>query len=286
MSADLVVQSGAPVYWLHANTACYNNEWYNPLINKRFSKNINGKLINIAAGTAQNYFSTGVEFQKDEKVKQYILDFYSKCNLTTVRDALAKKVLSDFRLNVRYIPCTSIFSNDQFNIQKGDGKYLVMNYMVGGGHYKFSQAIDDAKWHDTFLRLYNHLKKNNNIILVAHNQEEFEHALKIAPQSQIFISNNYIDYIKFYSRAKLGIMNRVHGAFCMASFGIPSIVIGSDSRARMADSLEIMNYFVEDATYEQLLNDIENLNLQAEREKLTVIKEKAKCDYFDAFKSI
>ena len=97
------------------------------------------------------------------------------------------------------------------------------------------------------------LKRYYKVVLVCHNKKEVFQAKQLKLDVDIFYSNNFIDYIKFYSNAKAGIVNRVHGGFIMAAYGIPSIVIGSDSRAKMTEMLNLPNYFVEDISLEQIM---------------------------------
>ena len=76
LEADIIVQSGAPVYWCHekGGTHCYKVEWYEPLIKDRLSKNKNAILLNFAAGTCQKYHSFGDEFC--DKCNSYMKEFY------------------------------------------------------------------------------------------------------------------------------------------------------------------------------------------------------------------
>ena len=147
LESDIVVQSGAPVYWCHkvGGGHCCNNEWYKPLIKERwlkYKKEI--PLLNLAAGTCQTYYSDGSEFC--EKCNNYIKEFYEYSTITTVRDTLAKKVLKNIGLDVKVIPCSSIFAIDNYGLNNEGEEYVVVNYMKGGGHYTFGQKIDFEKF--------------------------------------------------------------------------------------------------------------------------------------------
>lgn len=288
LKSDIVIQSGAPVYWLHKNAKCYNNEWYKPLIKNRFCRKKNGTLLNIAAGSAQEYYSDGSEFLNHQKARDYITEFYNFCEITTVRDHLAKKILGLFNLNAECLPCTSIFSNDQYKIKRGNKGYIVLNYMEGGGHYSFSQKIDNFKWQNRFKEIFNKLSTKEKVVLVCHNKKELFEAQKFTSLSNIFYSRNFIDYINFYSQAKAGILNRVHGAFLLSSFGIPAIIVGSDSRARMGDVMGIQNYFVEEASTDFILKQFYEIleNLKIEEEKIYHKKVEAKENYLRLFKNL
>ena len=47
LEADIVIQSGAPVYWCHKDfgSHCADNEWFDALIRRRFSRNKKAKCI-------------------------------------------------------------------------------------------------------------------------------------------------------------------------------------------------------------------------------------------------
>ncbi|WP_017726147.1 polysaccharide pyruvyl transferase family protein [Halalkalibacterium ligniniphilum] len=289
LKSDLVVQSGAPVYWSHdGGPHCSENEWYTPLIRRRYSKlSAHVPLLNLAAGSCQKYHSDGSDFLYTKDI-EYVKEFESITSVTTLRDSLSKKILNNIGLDAPVIPCSSIFAKDNLNITQNNSDYVALNFMKNGAHFTFGQKIDSVKWWKTFKEFYEHIKNKENCVFVCHNNKEVEEAKKIDSNAQIFISNNYIDYVKFYSKAKFGIMNRVHGAFMIASFGRPSFVIGNDSRAVMAEEIGLKHGFVADMTIEGLVNEYEYLKEGADNfvERFQEIKEKAFNDYMKALGEI
>jgi hypothetical protein len=287
--ADIVVQSGAPVYWCHelVGAHCYENEWYRPLIKERLSKNKSVKFLNLASGSCQKYYSDGTEFCR--KCNTYIKVIYNLSDVTTLRDTLSQKILAKIGINCPVIPCCSIFAIDEHGFKNEGDKYVVVNYMKGGAHYTFGQNIDFKKWEKEFKKFYYDLKKSENVIISCHDQHEFSEAKKLDPNGKIFYKkNNYIAYMKFYSKAKFGIMNRIHGAYLIASYGKPSIIIGNDSRARMAQEIGLESCFVNDADYDFLKKKYwilkegdNNFGL-----KFRSIKEKAFKNYMKALSSL
>lgn len=286
--ADLLVQSGAPVYWCHdGGSHCFNNEWYGPLIKRRFTKAKNIPLINLAAGTCQPYHSDGSEFCS--KCEKYMKEFYDYSKITTARDTLSKVAFEKIGKNIPVIPCSSIFAVDEHGLKNEGEDFVVVNYMRGGAHYTIGQDIDFDKWEKAFKDFYFELKKSERVIFSCHNQKEVNEALEIDSNAEIFYEkDDYLAYMKLYSKAKCGIMNRVHGGFMLASFGKPSIVIGNDSRARMAGEIGIQHYFVNDATTELLCSEYERIckNKEEYKTQFESIKEKAYQDYMEAFKAL
>ena len=287
LDADIIVQSGAPVYWCHkiGGGHCAQNEWYTPLINRRCLKNEKTILLNLAAGTCQRYDSDGLEFRKCPVCSKYIQDFFNLCKVTTVRDALAKKVFNSIGLDAPLIPCSSIFAIDEYGWKDEHPEYVVVNYMREGGHYTFGQEIDFEKWHKDFKKFYYEIKKTERVIFSCHNQKEVDEAKSINQDAEIFYRpNDYLAYMKFYAKAKLGIVNRVHAAFLMASYGKPSIVIGNDSRAKMANEIGLKNVFVNDANSHYLMSQYEDIKdvIGNFGERFTEIKKKAYNNYMTA----
>lgn len=285
LSSDIVIQSGAPVYWYHSSrNHSGRNEWYKPLIIKRFLKKQNQKLFNIAAGSCQEYHSTGNEFFDNDEFLNYVKEFYSLCEITTVRDNMSKQFLNKLNFNAQLIPCSSIFAKDEYNIKTNGDDYVVLNYMESGGHYTFTQKISKEKWENTFKELYSRLVEKENVVCVCHNKTEVTLLKKLIPSAKYFYSNNYIDYLTFFSKAKLGITNRVHAAFILASFGKPAFIIGADSRALMSNQIGIESVFVEDANTELLFEKyLELANTKDQfKEKIDFIQKRA----FNSYKLV
>lgn len=288
LESDIVVQSGAPVYWCHdaLNSHCANNEWYQPLILRRFTKNKKAKLLNLAAGTCQNYHSDGTEFLKCVKDVEYIRKLFKISAVTTLRDSLARTVLNLLGLDSPVIPCSSIFAADEHRLKSEGNDYVAVNYMDGGSHYTFGQNIDKGKWNSEFQSFYWKIKKMSRVVFICHNKQEVYEAKRFDPAAEIFYSDDFIAYMKFYSRARFGILNRVHGAFMLASFGKPSIVIGNDTRAKMANEIALRSYFVNDVDCQLLIKEYERLEEESGTygDRFYAIKRKAFTDYLNALR--
>jgi hypothetical protein len=263
VNADLVVQCGAPIYWCHdhVNAHCCENEWYEPLIKRRFIQNKKARFFNMAGGSCKTYFSDGSEFCP--RCIAYIRELYDVSSLTTLRDALASDVLSQTGADAPLLPCTSLFAGDEFGIQPESGDYVVVNFMPLAGHYSFEKNIDKFRWQSVFKQVYESLKQSNRIVFVCHNEKEKKHAKQIDPSAKIFYAKNYIDYLNIYAGAKYGLVNRIHGAYALASFGKPSIVVGNDSRARMADEIGVERLYVNDVESQILLDAIDRMQRDA-----------------------
>ena len=125
---NLIIQSGAPFLWPN----CYMNEWAEPIW-----YNAIGQLkeeiptLNLAIGSCYPWENQSEVFQnkKDEK---YAQDIGSFCRITTTRDRLASKLLHSVGVDNKLMPCTAFFVDNTY-VNNEKGKYVLINYMEGGG---------------------------------------------------------------------------------------------------------------------------------------------------------
>lgn len=286
-NADVLIQSGAPVYWCHpGGPHCADNEWFDPLIRKRFLPNRRGRMfLNIAGGSCQRYHSDGSELDTCPKCNAYIREFFDACDLTILRDKLARTMLNKAGRDAAVLPCTSIFARDRLRLSAADGEYIVLNFMENGGHYTFGQNIDSNLWRTQFKQLAAEAKKHGRVVVACHTQGEAELAKQLVPECDRFIvPDEHSEFMKFYARAKFGIVNRVHAGFMMASFGKPAVVIGNDSRALMVENLNLPSYFVGDVQkigVEALVNQAQ-ARVSTYADEIEEIRSNAKRDYVSA----
>ncbi|MCM0081369.1 hypothetical protein L4X63_07180 [Geomonas sp. Red32] len=290
MAADLVVQSGAPVYWCHPSTKshCADNEWFKPLVKRRLSQR-NQPFGNLAAGTCQGYHSDGAEFCRCPKCASYIKELSALSKVTTLRDSLASTVFDSLGLSAPVIACSSIFAVDEYGLAPGGDDYVVVNFMGLGGHYDFREGIDPNRWRGEFASFYQQLVRQEKVIFCCHDEKEVGEAKGIDPGAEIFYpGGDFLAAMKFYAGAKYGIFNRVHGAFMLASFGKPAVVIGNDSRARMAAEIGLPHFFMGDVDAELLCDRWRWLAAGGDgyRERFAEIKRRSLDDYLAALASL
>jgi hypothetical protein len=131
-----------------------------------------------------------------------------------------------------------------------------------GGHFRFGQDIDQRGWEAAVRSFYEKVRRTERCVFVCHNRRETLDARRIDPRAELFLAPSYVDYLRFYARAKCGIMNRVHGAFAIASFGRPAFVVGTDSRARMAEEIGLRHAFVNDVRADRLMDEYSRMRTE------------------------
>lgn len=258
--AEILVQSGAPIFWKSESGSFLTNEWWKPLIERRLLKvNTRPIFLNLAGGTCQHFNSDGSELCDDPAIQERVRWMHSLASVTTARDILTQKIFASAQCDVPLIPCSSLFAVDRSNVQPTPGEYVVMNFMKLGGHYDFLSEIDSQRWQKEFLKTVAAISKDFKILMVCHTPGEVHDVQRILPGVATFFSKNYQDYLPVFAKAKFGIVNRIHAAFVLASLGKPSVVIGNDTRAHMCGLLGIPYRYVRDTTEDWILSNAHHL---------------------------
>ena len=286
--ANLLIQSGAPIYWCHENgSRCENNEWFDPLIRRRFLPDCrNRKFFNLAGGSCQRYHDDPENIINFPSTAAYMREFFDVCDLTTLRDTHAQAMLKAVGRDASVLPCTSIFAREALDISPEAGEYIVLNFMENGGHFTFGQAIDAQKWRENFRRIFFHCQKLGRVVLACHNQKEQELAQQVVPDAETFIvPDDHVEFMKFYARARFGIVNRVHAGFMLASLGKPVAVIGNDSRARMISNLNLPSFYVEDVTDPEQIVDVTAQKEHSYRSEIEEIIQAARDKYVELLRA-
>ncbi|MDP2653423.1 MAG: polysaccharide pyruvyl transferase family protein [Candidatus Omnitrophota bacterium] len=239
--ADIVIQAGAPVYWISNSHDSSMAEWVKPFWHDRVAQFYKEKpVLNLAAGSCFSLQEKLSSILKHEKLTSFIRDIHRFCRVTTVRDALAKEILDGLGLKNELLPCASIFARDLFSVEPKPPEFFLINYMKLTGHYAWDPGFDADVWIRKVLEVYRIAKKIYPVKFICHNLQEIREARDIGiPRQELFYSRDHRDYIEMYSKGAGGFLNRVHGAMMLASFGRKSFVVGNDTRIQMASLIGI-----------------------------------------------
>jgi len=237
LSCDLLVQSGAPMYWKNRWSSCARTEWFTPLVEKRWRQiSQHVPLLNLGAGSCQAWGSDGSEIVSDPDCRSFVDVFTRWSSVTTVRDRLAQSIVRQCGHEVPLLPCPSIFAPGALNIQGRPGEYIALNYMPQGGHYDLAGQGAGArrKWEDVFCKMARGLSRRQACLLICHDREEERQAGRLLPEIPRFYSGDWREYLQAYSRCSSAVVNRVHGAVVAAVMGKQVLLTGNDTRLLMA----------------------------------------------------
>jgi len=264
---NLIVQCGAPVFWPN----CSQNEWAKPLWNEIIGR-LCGKIpvLNLAAGSCYPWERQPVEIESAEDV-EYIKSILSYCRLTTVRDRLAWSICKSVGSEVPLVPCSAFLAARGRTAPLKKTGYILINYMVGAGHFEWEQGIDVSQWEITVKQLITTLGKRHKLAFLCHDEKEVFQAKKIASGLPVFYPKTLMEYFDCVSDAKFGICNRMHASVAMAGMGIPSIAVCTDTRLLMVAELGLPVHYVKNVNAEILEERTEAALKSSESEKVRLL---------------
>jgi hypothetical protein len=223
--------------------------------------------------------------------RRYIADIHGICRATTARDTLAEKLCGDLGLHSELICCAALLSATReetaryANVRNGR---MLVNYMPGGGHYMFGQDIDSGRWESIFRDVLGRFAKRYEIVFVCHNQKEVDAAKQLDPAAKIVLVPSAEGYHTAAGPADIAFCNRMHASVGLASLGIPSVAVGTDTRLMMVRQIGLPAYFVNDVTADSLEADLESLIARREEEtqRLLALKDETFHRYVALLKEV
>jgi hypothetical protein len=244
--ADVVVQAGAPVYWhLAAGRATsVTSEWYPWFWRERVlagGVRQHPLFLNLGAGSCQPWGDDGAAFLQDAACTSFARAIGRRAALTTVRDPLAARILNALAVPNTSMPCPAFLAAARHAFSPQLGGPIGVNLMPQGGHYQLGEGVDQERWRRSCALLAAQLRSlGPPLFFVAHDlaEEEFLHGFALAGEP-VFRATNWRAYLEAYAQCSLVVANRVHAAVCAAGFGVPSIILGSDTRAQIGVDLAL-----------------------------------------------
>lgn len=280
--ADLIVICGSPIFY----DKCYRMKWQNNVL--EYSKSSGKKIMLLAVGSNFKCSIDGSvsvpDVVQDKNYAKFVLKYKeSSFGDFTVRDRYCLEFLRATGINdIRQIVCPSLFAG---NIAKGQNKRDLI-FIIWGNTF-WNCDVSSQKVFETCKLVQEKLAlsiKDKRIIWVCHDFESYKELLKKIDKTDILFSNNYIDFLKYYSRCSFAFSVKVHGTMLLASMGVPSLLLQLDSRATILEQL--------DESYATLSTPIEQLTdiciekfgeSNIHRDKIIALKNKYKQEYDEMF---
>jgi hypothetical protein len=238
LNCDWLVQSGAPVYWNNAYSACAQTEWFGPLIDRRWhSLKAPVPLLNLGAGSCLALSSDGAEVFEEPACRDFVQRFGEAALVTTVRDRLAQTIIESCGQKAPLLACPSLFAPWAIGVEAGAGDYVALNYMAGGGHYDLAGEGGEKRclWEERFVQEARRLAKSFPCRLICHDPAELAEAKRVLPELPAFYSGDWQDYVRVYAGCRMALVNRVHAGMVTAAAGKPVVLVGNDSRLLTAE---------------------------------------------------
>jgi hypothetical protein len=287
---DLLVQSGAPVYWhlsagKHTSTTA---EWHGWLWEQRTlsaaPEGSTGRpvFVNLGAGSTFPWGDDGAAFLADAACAAFTRRLGRRAALTTVRDDVAGSILSALEVPHRLLPCPAFLAGARRPSQGRDPGLIGVNLMRRAGHFVLDPALVPATWAAACRQMLAGLRKRGRIRFICHDEAERQWAEKLAtPGEEIIISGDWRAYLEAYAPCAAVVANRVHGAVAAAGLGVPSIILGNDTRARIGGAIGMPVFRAAELAPVDVVRVAERFiqKGEAERSRLAALRERTLDEY-------
>lgn len=207
----------------------------------------------------------------------------------TVRDNVAERIVRDLGFQTELIPCGAIGSGRSFEkAAPTDGeanKFVAINFQRVGANTDWGQNVDAEQWMRTMQAVIVDLEKRHPVMILAHSAYEMKLAAQLAPHVKRVLPTTITEYAQAIATVKAGIVSRIHAAIPLAGIGVPSVVVGTDTRMGTTDQFGLPTRYVKNASSEWLIDALETLlkNKDNERQRLINVRENTLRRYSELF---
>jgi hypothetical protein len=277
---DVIVQCGAPVLW----PGCSGSEWASPLWDQvvgRLSDRV--PVLNLAVGSAYAWEDQPHQVS-DARDVDFLRRILSYCRVTTARDELAARLAGGLGESIPTIPCSAFLVGRRFGVpNRTDDGIVLFNYMPGAGHFEWRQGIDERVWMETARSLVERLSTRHRVAFLCHDVKEYAAAELVNPDLPRFMPRTLEEYFSLIRASKAAVCNRLHATVALASVGIPSVSVGTDTRLLMIAAIGLPYRYVKDVDVDLLEGAIEALleHRNDERDRLLALREWTWSRYID-----
>ncbi len=242
--ADVVIQAGAPVFW-HLEggsnssvTAAWHQWFWRDRVFCEPAERRHPILLTLGAGSCQPWGHGAKAFIEDSACLSFARAVARRSAIMTVRDPVAAEIVAATGSEYKLRPCPAFFAGNVRQRALARSGPIGINLMPHGGHAQIRPAADTRGWREKCLRLVVELRNHVALFFIAHDTAEYDFMRTLArPGERVFISASWRDYLDVYSHCATVVANRVHGAVCAAGYGVPALIVGTDTRSQIGAPL-------------------------------------------------
>lgn len=281
-SKDLIVLAMGPLLWPYAERSA----WVGPILGGAEAAAKRGAtVVALSLGSCYPVLDWDSGEGDLALVREQELDVLRRVAAVTdgrmtVRDRFMKRLATKIGVDAPLLPCVATFSTleSERRNRSRPGQTVLVNYMRAAGHHDYRNEVDVAAWHRQmadFIGL-GRLETSRQTRFLCHAPIEHELASLIAPDLEIERVRGPEDLIRVAPDTTAAVVNRVHAALGLAGGGVPSICVGTDTRALSAREVGAVVLPPSEAPADVLAGWVERLSqAEAHEEVLTKVHEGA-----------
>jgi hypothetical protein len=243
----------------------------------------------VDAGVGAAFPLEGVKRLDDAQDIEFYKAAFGYTTHVSVRDAVAKTVCDDLDVVATLIPCGAIGAGRLFERlapPRSDGRHIVINFQALGANTDWGQGVDRSAWRSTVRAVVDELSKRHAVRFLAHSRAEAALVAEFACDFPCDTPDDLESYAAAIAGAKAGFVSRIHAAIALAGIGVPSLVVGTDTRLGTVKEMKLPTCPVKQATATEIVNVMEDLALSSkpERDRLLNLRETTVKQYVNIFR--
>jgi len=289
-SCNFLINASGPLLYRGQRVHAYWQPW-SVVLRNVLRKMDSPAFLNLAfgAGLSQDAISSGRFTYLDRRLARSLVELAA---VTTCRDSIVHTVLQSAGLRCPIIPCPSLFARNQLDVQNQEKDYIVVNFsttMTKIAHIRECEADQPwVKMVTEFLGWMTHSGLRWKYI--CHDPGEYALILskmRLSPKD-VMLPRDLRTFLSVYGSARAAVTQRVHGALAAASFAVPSICIGVDSRVDTARVAGVKTLTTRTVKVEVLRSELESLlqNRESVRRRLVRMRDEAERAYLRLLRKV
>lgn len=241
----------------------------------------------IDAGVGAAFPLEGTQQLTDGDDVKFYKEAFGYADHVTVRDVVAAAVCRDLNFAADLVPCAAFATGRVFERAKrnDDEGYVLINFQRLGANTDWGQGVDPELWRSTVRAVAEQLGQRHQVRFLAQNNAEAMTLRLVAPDFPCDAPTDVESYAASIAGAKVGFVSRIHAAIPLAGIGVPSLVVGTDTRLGAVEQIGLPTIRAKNASASAIIDRVEALiqNAQSERERLIDLREKTVKQYAEIF---
>lgn len=241
---DVAVVCSMPGFWSYLENGKPNSA-VNHHAFEVYSKGYLSRKPLIVAGfgcyLTYKRFPLELNIDRRDYVVPMFLKMLKQCRVAYARERTGASIFG-----VPWHPCPSVFAGKRLARARD---LNLCNFMPEGAHYPWMDPWEAAAMQDLAPKLARYLL-DQGYKFMAHKPEEFDYAIMLgwAEEDIICFHGGLLTpraaedeaakrFLRYYSRARSYIGNRIHGGIVARGFGASVLCVGYDSRLRAVEDV-------------------------------------------------
>lgn len=209
--------------------------------------------------------------------QEYYRRLIRQTRLITVREPVARDMYATVGCAAPVLPCIALGSGRFFEAaqrrEAAASQYIVINFQAKGSNDDWDQGVDVSAWARLVTGVISDLRSDGHkVMMLCHSSYEARLAQRLAPDLPTAVPKSEVEYAEAIAGAQVGFVSRIHAGVALASIGVPSVVVGNDTRLGTTAEMGLPSFSTKKLTREFVVAELRRLLQQKGEEKHRLIR--------------